>query len=55
VQTVTQGKTTALVSFLLLFLLGMIGQAVLQNAFNKVDPESTGAVQAPGGWGVQSS
>jgi hypothetical protein len=56
VQTATQGKTTAVVSFLLLFFLGMIGQAVLQNAFNKVDlPEGTGALQGPGGWGVPAS
>jgi hypothetical protein len=54
VQIVTKGKTTAAVSFLLLFFLGMIGQAVLQSAFNQVEvPENTGALPAPGSWGVQ--
>jgi hypothetical protein len=37
VETATKGAMTAVVSFLLLFFLGSIGQAVLQSKFNQVD------------------
>jgi len=36
VEHVTKEKTTAVISFLLLFLIGFIGQAILQDSFNKV-------------------
>jgi uncharacterized membrane protein YphA (DoxX/SURF4 family) len=36
VEVVTGGKTTQAVAFLLLFLLGPIGAAIIQDAFNKV-------------------
>ncbi len=34
VEHVTRGRSTAPVSFLLVFLLGVIGMAILQSAFN---------------------
>lgn len=34
VEYVTRGKTSAAVSFILMFLLGMIGMAILQSIFN---------------------
>lgn len=48
VEKVTNAKMTAVVSFLLLFFTGMIGQAVLQSTFNKVDlPENPGVPRTP--------
>ncbi len=35
VEQVTKGKTTQVIAFLLLFLLGMIGMAIIQDSFNK--------------------
>ncbi len=36
VERVTQGKMSGVVAFLLLWLLGFIGQAIVQDAFNNV-------------------
>jgi len=36
VEKVTGGKMSGVLAFVLLFLLGMIGAAILQNEFNKV-------------------
>lgn len=35
VEHVTRGKMSQVISFLLLFLLGVIGMAIIQNEFNK--------------------
>ena len=41
VEHVTRGKTTAAVSFILMFLLGLIGMAIVQATFNStVDEQS---------------
>jgi len=36
VEHVTRGKTSQVIAFILIFILGMIGMAILQDAFNKV-------------------
>ena len=35
VELVTGGKTSGVLAFILLFLLGMIGAAIVQDSFNK--------------------
>lgn len=42
VEKVTNGKTSSALSFLLLFFLGIIGMAILQNEFNKVSAAPLG-------------
>lgn len=44
VEKVTGGKLSAILAFVLLFVLGVIGMAIIQNEFNKVAP---GAAAAP--------
>ncbi len=41
VELVTKKEMSAIVSFVLLYLLGFIGSAILQNEFNKLSPQST--------------
>lgn len=36
VETVTEGKMTGVMAFILLFFLGMIGAAIIQDSLNKV-------------------
>src|SRR5438045_7359861 len=38
VDVVTKSEMSAVISFILLFLLGSIGMAVIQNEFNKLSP-----------------
>lgn len=38
VEKVTQGKISGILAFILLFLLGIIGMAIIQDTFNKVAP-----------------
>ncbi|MBA2279440.1 DUF4234 domain-containing protein [Candidatus Saccharibacteria bacterium] len=45
-EHVTQGKMSAVLAFILQFLLGMIGQAIIQDSFNKVS-EQPAVVAAP--------
>lgn len=49
VEHVTAGKYSAVLTFLLLWLTGMIGMAVVQDAFNNVGgmPQAPVAPQAP--------
>jgi hypothetical protein len=35
VEHVTQGKSTQVISFILVFVLGLIGMAIVQDGFNK--------------------
>lgn len=44
VEHVTSGKTSGTVSFLVLFLLGVIGMLIVQDAFNKVTDTTAGPV-----------
>lgn len=37
VEHVTNGKHETVINFILLYILGSIGQAILQDAFNKLD------------------
>lgn len=37
VEKVTAGKMSAAVAFILLFLLGVIGMAIIQDTFNRVE------------------
>lgn len=39
VEKVTNGKTTQVIAFILVFLLGIIGMAIIQASFNKDTPE----------------
>ena len=39
VEHVTRGKSSAAVSFILMFLLGLIGMAILQSTFNSTTEE----------------
>lgn len=45
VEKITNGETSAVLAFVLLFLLGVIGMAILQNEFNKIvgQPQFAGA------------
>ncbi len=43
VDKVTKSELSAVISFLVLFLLGSIGMAIIQNEFNKLSPQTTGA------------
>lgn len=36
VEHVTRGKTSQVIAFVLMFVLGVIGMAIIQDAFNKV-------------------
>lgn len=36
VEHVTRGKSSQVIAFILLFVLGVIGMAIIQDAFNKV-------------------
>jgi len=36
VEHVTRGKTSQVIAFILMFILGVIGMAIIQDAFNKV-------------------
>ncbi len=36
VEKVTNAKMSGVLAFILLFLLGMIGQAIIQDSFNKI-------------------
>jgi len=50
VEHVTQGKMTGVLAFILLFLLGPIGQAIIQDSFNKIGsaaPVATASGQPP--------
>ncbi len=47
VEHVTKGKTSGVLAFVLLFLLGFIGQAIVQSEFNKIDATVAGGF-APG-------
>ena len=48
VEKVTKGETSTVLSFVLLFLLGIVGFAILQNEFNKVGDQPAGvAVGTP--------
>lgn len=53
VDSVTQGEYSGAVSFLLLWLLGYIGMAIIQSGFNKVSPGGAptmpGVPQSPAG------
>ena len=44
VELVTGGKFTAVVSFLVLWLLGVVGMLIVQDAFNKVVSNVAGPV-----------
>ncbi len=46
VEQVTGGKISAILAFVLQFLLGIIGSAIIQNEFNKVG-DTVAAAQAP--------
>lgn len=46
VGKVTKDQLSAVIAFLLLFLLGIIGMAIVQNEFNKVGAQSAGAADA---------
>lgn len=43
VQLVTKGAQTQVIAFILLFLLGPIGMAILQNEYNKLGEAPVGA------------
>ena len=40
VEKITGGKMSGAIAFILLFLLGNIGMAILQNEYNKIDQQS---------------
>lgn len=46
VEKITNGKSSAVLSFILLFLLGFIGQAIIQDSFNNL-PSSESATPTP--------
>ncbi|HEY5152840.1 MAG TPA: DUF4234 domain-containing protein, partial [Candidatus Saccharimonadales bacterium] len=48
VEKATDGKTSVVLSFVMLFLLGVIGMAILQNEYNKLgaQPAAADPVQA---------
>lgn len=46
VEEYTNGKTSKVVAFILLFLLGFIGQAIVQASFNEVTPTVAAAAPA---------
>jgi hypothetical protein len=49
VEQVTGGKTTQVIAFILLFALGVIGMAILQDGFNKLaDQQQLPAARAAG-------
>ncbi len=43
VEKVTNGKVSAIMSFILLLILGIIGMAILQNEFNKISAVESAA------------
>lgn len=43
VQKATDGKTSNVLAFILMFLLGIIGMAILQNEYNKLGSQPAGA------------
>lgn len=47
VDQVTEGKMSGVLAFILLWLLGSIGSAIIQDSFNKVGGESSEATPAP--------
>lgn len=47
VEVVTKGKMQGVIAFLLQFLLGAIGDAIIQDSFNKVGEASAPAPAAP--------
>ena len=47
VEDVTDGKSSTAISFILLFLLGFIGQAILQSSLNQVAASPIAATAAP--------
>lgn len=46
VEKITNGKSTAVLTFILLFLLGFIGQAIIQDSFNNL-PSNESAAPTP--------
>lgn len=47
VEEYTQGKLSTALSFVVLFLLGFIGQAIIQASFNQVTPVAAAAAPEP--------
>ncbi len=46
-EKVTGGKMSAILAFILLWILGLIGMAILQNEFNKVGAGGTAGAAQP--------
>lgn len=46
VEFVTKGKLSQVVAFLLVFLTGLIGMAIIQDTFNKMPPLASGSVSS---------
>ncbi len=44
VEKVTNGQMQAVLAFILIWLLGCIGQAIIQDSFNKIGDSATGPV-----------
>lgn len=47
VDKVTNGKISAILSFLLMYLLGFIGAAIIQDSFNNLDASTASPTAAP--------
>ncbi len=47
VEEVTKGKMSAVLAFILQFLLGCIGQAIIQDSFNKLGSDPMPVASAP--------
>ncbi len=47
VEHVTNGKTSAILAFLVMWLLGSVGYAIVQDAFNKVSGAPMGGMAVP--------
>lgn len=47
VEKVTDGKMQGVIAFILLFVLGSIGQAIIQDGFNKVDAMDPAVATSP--------
>lgn len=47
VEKTTSGKMSGVLAFILLWLLGSIGAAIVQNSFNEVGQAQSGAPTAP--------
>lgn len=47
VEKVTNGKISGVLAFILMWLLGFIGEAIIQDSFNKISPAAPAQPAAP--------